>query len=263
MLYSIGDRAPLTIGICALVIWLGACATPGSVLPASRPPLNAASTEPPALLGSASADKEGEPTDVTPPTPQDSRPTEGKQDPVPEEGSAFHVLATVGVQGGGDSLVEHSDLSGRKYRIQAGEALTAAAGGMLEPFGGETHVLQLQATVGYHYRGLFLDGSTTSTWTHWPLELLAFYANRPSGLRVGGGLQYQLGVSLLTWSEFGPAMVSLDNALGLVLQADYQFLDNLSVYLRYTLINYRLDWEPEPISGSGVGMGLRFSLKVL
>ncbi|HYI02242.1 hypothetical protein [Hyalangium sp.] len=80
-----------------------------------------------------------------------------------------------------------------------------------------THVLQLQATAAYNdTRADASNGSAELT--HWPLELLAFYDYRPYGLRFGGGLQYQLGVSFDGTGSLASSTTSFDNALGLVLQ---------------------------------------------
>ena len=83
-----------------------------------------------------------------------------------------------------DSWVRESNLEAA--RRTAGDALTFAAGVMMEPMGGTPHVLQLQANGGFNIMsiaGIF--------WSHGSWELLGFYAYKPFNLRIGGGVPVQ------------------------------------------------------------------------
>jgi hypothetical protein len=99
---------------------------------------------------------------------------------------------------------------------------------MLEPYGETTHALQLQATAGYNRIATSaLNGSAELS--HWPVELLAFYHHRPTGLRIGGGPQFQINPSFHGTGAVS-ANLEFDNALGFVVQGDWLFGSYFSVY---------------------------------
>jgi hypothetical protein len=172
------------------------------------------------------------------------------------------MLLTLGAQFGGEALVDATWSDGGTSSLNAGDAVSIALGGMLEPFGGDLHVLQLQATAGYNYTGL--DASNASAkLTQWPVELLAFYHHRPSTLRIGGGLQYQIGATFESKGLGIPSPVSFGSAPGLVLQADWMPYSFLSFYVRYTVLNYSPPLASESIAGGGFGFGMSFSPRLL
>jgi hypothetical protein len=53
-----------------------------------------------------------------------------------------------------------------------------------------------------------------------------------------------------------PSTTSFDNAIGWVLQADWLPYDSLSVYVRYTFIDYSPTGSSANIPGGGVGFGV-------
>lgn len=170
------------------------------------------------------------------------------------QGARFHVLLTLGVQFGGEALVETRWSDGETSQLKAGNAASIALGGLLEPYRGPSHTFQLQGTVGYNYTGTSaLNGSAKLT--HVPVELLAFYYHRPSHLRVGGGAQYQISSTFVGTGVIA-GTVPFDNALGLVLQAEWLPYSFMSVYARYTLIRHSPVGISESVTGGGIGVGL-------
>lgn len=171
--------------------------------------------------------------------------------------ASLHLVLPIGFQVGGDTLLKLTYTDGSTQDIDAGSAVLLAAGGLLD-VGDETHALQIQATIGYNYTGAEASNGSV-TWQRWPVELLTFYEYRPAHLRIGGGLQYQFGVSLGASGTRGSASVDFDNALGKVVQAEW-LMTYLSVYARYTLIHYSLNGSSEHLSGNAFGFGLSFLL---
>jgi len=174
------------------------------------------------------------------------------------QGARFHLLLTLGLQFGGEALVEFRWSDGETSQLRAGSGVNITLGGLLEPYRGPIHTLQLQGTVGYSYTGTSaLNGSAQIT--HVPVELLAFYYHRPSHLRIGGGPQYQINSSFVGTGAIA-GTVPFDNALGLVLQAEWLPYSVMSVYARYTLIRHPLAGSSESVTGGGFGAGLGFIL---
>jgi hypothetical protein len=181
----------------------------------------------------------------------------------PDLGRRFHLLATLGGQVGGEKLLEVSYNDGSTSSLDTGAGLVVAAGGVLEPFGGRTHVPQLQATLGFNYASLPYASNAGASWVHWPLELLAFYSHRPSNLRIGGGIQYQLGIELRGEGALSSASTPFENSLGWVVQGDWRLADLVSFYLRYTFIDYRPVGTWSHIPGGSFGFGMSLFVRTL
>jgi hypothetical protein len=170
----------------------------------------------------------------------------------------LHLLLSFGVQFGGAPLVETRGSDGEVSHLNAGDAASISLGGLLEPYRGTTHALQLQLTGGYNYTSTGgLNGSAELT--RWPFELLAFYYHRPYRLRIGGGAQYQAN-TLFVGTGAAAGNIPFDNALGGVLQADWLASNYFSVYARYTSIGHTPTGSSARLSGGGVGLGMTFFL---
>jgi hypothetical protein len=188
-----------------------------------------------------------------------ARPSfEPESAPASDEGMRFHVLLSFGGQIGGEPLVKTRVIDGSTSLLRAGNALSISGGGVLEPYRRPTHALQLQGTVGYNYTATWADNGGGEL-TRVPVELLAFYFHRPTGLRIGGGAQYQLRHSFRGTGALG-GTYPFDNALGMVVQADWLFGRFASVYARYTFIGYSMPSSSASISGNAFGFGMSFYL---
>ncbi len=174
------------------------------------------------------------------------------------EGAHFALALTLGWQFGGEELVSVSWSDGGTSSLNAGDALSIAGGVLVEPFGGDSHVLQLQATVGYNYTAISASNASAKL-TQIPVELLAFYRYRPSYFRIGGGLQYQIDPTFESKGLGIPVPVSFGNALGVVVQGDWVFYESFTASLRYTFLSYSPPLLSESVSGGGVAIGLTFA----
>jgi hypothetical protein len=187
-------------------------------------------------------------------------PASAQEQPAPSPGERkkLHALFNLGVEVGGDPVLEVSYTDGDKATLRAGTGLGITLGGMLEPFGGTTHVPQLQASIGFSFSGLPEASNGTASWLRWPVELLAFYSHRPTYLRIGGGIQYHLSAGVHGDGALAPFSAPFKSSLGWVLQGEWCYEGALCVYGRYTIIEYRLigTWTHVPGNTIGFGMGL-------
>jgi len=172
-----------------------------------------------------------------------------------EERWRLHLLIALGAQFGGDTLVELRSSYGIESTHNAGDGLVFALGAMFEPIGDETHALQLQTSAGYSYAGVSASNGSAS-WTHWPVELLAFYNHRPFHFRVGGGLQYNFNVAFEGSGQLSAGTALFYSSPGAVLQGDWMFSQSFSLYARYTIIHYSVPGTSVDYSGNAFGMGL-------
>lgn len=118
--------------------------------------------------------------------------------------------------------------------------------------------IEVQVTLAWKYGNLNAsDGSIK--FTRYPLDALVFY--RMNKFRFGGGLTYHLNPKLSADGVAAPLDgFKFDNALGLVLQADYLLTEQASIGLRYTNLSYKPKGGGDSLSsnGGGVMFGYRF-----
>jgi outer membrane protein with beta-barrel domain len=149
------------------------------------------------------------------------------------------------------------------------EIATTTSGGSLKfnelfSFGGgasfltDSKDIEVQVTLAWKYGNLDASDGSLS-FTRYPLDALVFY--RLPKFRVGGGLTYHLNPQ---FSASGSASFldgfKFDNALGVVLQADYLFTEKASIGLRYTNLDYKAKLTGASFSSNGGGLmfGYRF-----
>jgi hypothetical protein len=182
--------------------------------------------------------------------------------PSSDDGAHFALVLTLGAQFGGEELVSASWSDGGTSTLNAGDALSISVGAILEPWGGDFHVLQLQSTVGYNYTSL--DASNASAkLTQVPVELLAFYRYRPAPFRIGGGLQFQIGASFESEGLGLVSPVSFGDAVGFVVQVDWVPYEFLTVYGRYTALSYSPPLLQQSVAGGGFGIGMTIAPRIL
>jgi hypothetical protein len=155
--------------------------------------------------------------------------------------------------GGGESLISVEYNGGTRREI--------SSGGLMHVFGGLEYTepgaaWTIQATVGYHFdRASASNGSVS--FSRVPVEVLGFW-NANDHWRFGGGLRKA------TSSRFDVSGVLNDYAtdfnmrtsLGFVLQAEYQFGQHGSVFLRYVDEKYKSNHlVGGEVDGSHGGLG--------
>jgi hypothetical protein len=84
-------------------------------------------------------------------------------------------------------------------------------------------------------------------WTVLPLDALFFY--RVPNFRFGGGLTYHLSPTLKGTGAASGLNAKYNDALGLVLQADYVLGNRFNFGLRYTSVDYKAKGQPSSSLG--------------
>ena len=159
----------------------------------------------------------------------------------------------VDLTGGGETLIS--------VEYNGGSRRDISSGGLVHVFGGVEYTepgaaWTLQATVGYHFdRASASNGSVS--FSRVPFEVLGFW-NANDNWRFGGGLRKA------TSSQFDVSGVLNDYAtdfnmrtsVGFVLQAEYQFGQHGSVFLRYVDETYKSNYlVGGEVDGSHGGLG--------
>jgi len=76
--------------------------------------------------------------------------------------------------------------------------------------------------------------------------------------RVGGGLTYHLSPKLKASGAAGNFNVNVDDAVGVVLQADYFLTQKFTLGGRYTILEYKANSIPAKSNGVGITIGYAF-----
>ncbi len=158
----------------------------------------------------------------------------------------------LGLYFGGDDLATVQFVSGTTETIETGGLLDISFG-FVKPMAPER---ELQVTLGYRFDSIdAINGSVD--WSRWVLEGKYFFLDGRS--RFGAGLTYHMSPDLeINLAGFLPAVVSFDNALGLVGEWDYLFLNNSYLGVKYTLIDYEVGGVSANGNSLGIVYGFRF-----
>ena len=159
-------------------------------------------------------------------------------------------MVVAGYDAGGDRIVNLSFTNGKGDSIRANEGVYV--GGGLSVLNG-ARTVEFQGTLSVKYQGLHADNGGVS-WTEFPLDALVFY--RRQSFRLGGGVTYVMNPRAKGTDAASNIDMTFDNALGAVLQGDY-LVEQVSLGLRYTLIDYKLGGST--VKGSGVGVSFGFA----
>ena len=172
---------------------------------------------------------------------------------VPASSHAVEVRPVIvaGYDSGGDRIVNLTFTSGKSDSIRANEGLYV--GGGLSVLN-EARNVEFQGTLSLKYQGLHADNGNVR-WTEFPLDALVFY--RRQSFRLGGGMTYVMNPRAKGSDAASNVDMTFDNALGAVLQGDY-LVEQVSLGLRYTLIDYKFGGTTVKGSGLGVSFGFAF-----
>ena len=154
-----------------------------------------------------------------------------------------------GYDTGGDKLVTVTFTNGDTQSIRANEGLYA--GGGMSVLNDDKNIAFL-ATVNIKYAAVHADNGDI-TWTRVPIDALLFY--RAQSFRLGGGLTFQLSPKLKGSGQASNINVNVDNAVGLLVQADY-LLGKVNIGLRGTFV----DFKANGVTASGNGVGVTFGI---
>jgi len=154
---------------------------------------------------------------------------------------------------GGDTLVTVVFTDGSRESIKANELLSLGAGVSIVNQAGD-----IEAEVSLSYKFALISASNGDvTFSRWPIDALVFY--RLPELRLGGGLTYHINPKLSGSGVASGLDASFDDALGLLLQADYRVTPKINLGIRYTSLDYKLHVGGATATARSNGVGVVFS----
>jgi hypothetical protein len=166
-----------------------------------------------------------------------------------------HGLARLGLEYGGDRVIEFEYEDGSTPDMTAGGGLllTIGGGAQVATFG--THALDAQLSAGLKWRTIPAATNQDANWLRMPVEGILFY-RMPSGFRVGAGGVVHLANTLKASGAVLNDRVQFTNTPGFLLQAEY-IRRNIAFDLRYTFLEYETDRAgSDSIDASSIGAGL-------
>jgi hypothetical protein len=181
--------------------------------------------------------------------------------PVASHAVDVRPLLKLGYDSGGDTLVSATLTSSSggttTESIKANEGFYIGAGASIL-FSTE---IEAEVSLSYKFESITATNGDID-FTRMPLDALVFY-RFPQQFRVGGGLTYHLNPKLSGSGVAGGLNVGFDDALGLVLQAEYLLpprspkTPKMTIGARFTMLDYKA-------SGGGTaksnGVGITFSI---
>lgn len=170
----------------------------------------------------------------------------------PAHAGDFRGLFKAGFDFGGDTLETVTFRDGTTETIKANEGFYVAGGVAYIP---ETLNLETELTVGWKYTGVTASNGELR-FTRYPLEALVFYPWE--FMRFGGGLTYHINPTLERDGAVVGSDEKYDNAVGLVGQVDYRLSDNVTLGVRYTMLEYSRAGGDKGADGFGINVSGRF-----
>lgn len=160
----------------------------------------------------------------------------------------------VGVDVGGDEMLQVYFNNGRGDEINAGELLQIS-GGIIFPTFADTNEWETQLSFGWKTDSVSADNGS-ATFDRFPLEALQFI--RVGDVRLGGGITLHLNPEMNGDGVLSDLRVKFDDAWGGVVQLDYFPRDIVMIGVRATMIEYEA--QGDVVDGSSIGaiVGLRF-----
>jgi outer membrane protein with beta-barrel domain len=153
-----------------------------------------------------------------------------------------------GYDTGGDTLVTAVFTDGSTKTIKANEGLYLGGGVSIVPASSD---LEIEVSLSYKFQTITAANGDID-FTRIPLDALVFY--RFPKARLGGGLTYHMNPKVKGSGVVGGLNVKFDDALGLVLQADYRITEKMAVGARYTSIEYEASGTSATAKSNGLGI---------
>lgn len=157
-----------------------------------------------------------------------------------------------GFDTGGDTIVTAVFTNGSTKSLKANELLFLGGGVSIL---NDDKDLQAELSLGIKTDSISASNGDID-FTRYPLDALVFY--RESKFRLGGGLTYHFSPKVSGSGVAGGVDIKFKDALGVILQADYLVWREMSVGLRYTMLEYKTASGPAATAKSD-GFGLVFS----
>jgi hypothetical protein len=165
-------------------------------------------------------------------------------------------VARLGLEYGGDEVVEFTYEDGSTPKVTAGGGLLLTLGGAAEVMRFGAHALDAQLNMGIKWRTIPAATNQDANWLRIPVEGLLFY-HAPKGFRLGAGATVHLRNVLKSSGEVLNDRVEFKSTPGLLLQADY-IRKNVAFDLRYTALEYEIERSAGTIDASSIGLGFSF-----
>lgn len=173
----------------------------------------------------------------------------------PAQADGVRGIVKFGFDGGGDTLVSATYYSGTVSKIKANEGLYLGGGMSLLTAGNS---MSIDLTAAWKFTSIDAANQTFD-FTRFPLEALFFYNfSGDHGIRLGGGLAYQLNPKFKASGSLANGTIDFDNSLGYVVQLDYlskahpKDRGGINWGLRYTAADYEVNGV-QFATGNGLG----------
>ncbi|QJR36760.1 hypothetical protein [Gemmatimonas groenlandica] len=181
------------------------------------------------------------------------RPLAAQTAPLPTT-SAWRGVARVGLEYGGEKVVQFRYEDGTTPTVTAGGGLLLTVGGVYRAWSQGGHAVELQGQGGIKWRTIPAATNQDANWLRFPVEGLVFY-RAPAGVRLGAGATVHLHNVLKASGEVLDSRLEFANDAGLLVQAEYVRGD-FAFDLRVTSLTYRTADAPmSEVGASSVGVG--------
>lgn len=167
------------------------------------------------------------------------------------------LVLSLGFEFGGEKIVDVTYTNGSSSSIEAGRGISLNGGVIYRPE--ESSALgdfEFQGTVGGKFTSTKEATNGNITWSHWPIDALAFWRKDDQPYRLGGGVTGHFGNKLEGSGVASAINVSVDNAVGFVVAGDYFYGAEKNVMIggRYTSIKYKANGST--VDGNNFGVVL-------
>ena len=161
-------------------------------------------------------------------------------------------MAKIGIDFGGETLSTVVFSNGASQSIKSNEGLFIGGGVSIL-----NEARNIETEISLTYKIAVISASNGELeWTRVPLDALVFY--RIPKFRFGGGLTYHMNPEVSGSGAASNINLKFDDALGLLLQADWLIMDKRSLSMalgvRYTNIEYKLQGTSTTANTSGLGI---------
>ncbi len=164
--------------------------------------------------------------------------------------SYIKPIIQAGFNSGGDELVTIThDYYNEAYTIDAGDGINLEMGMAIE---NPINNFETQLLIGYKFDS---DSNGDTTWNMFPISALAFI--NAQGWKFGGGLTYHISPSLEGSVTSNGYLLrdDFDDALGGIIQIQYEVANSFAIGLRGTFIEYQLSRDPsQTANGNSIGL---------
>jgi hypothetical protein len=167
---------------------------------------------------------------------------------------AIRPLLQFGFSSGGNELVTVQHDYSSDYTIDAGDGFSIEAGmSIYNPIAN----FETQLLIGYKFDSDSADNGDI-TWSMIPISALAFITAQ--NWKFGGGLTYHINPSLEgDFNKKTRIRDDFDDAIGGIIQIQYQPIDMFAIGIRGTFIEYQLTNNPsQKANGNSLGIMATF-----